>query len=92
MNADAFAALKLKFRARCADDLAVLSAAAPGAAAGADLRQRIHRLAGMAGSLGFDELGRMARAVDILLQASDALDGAEVEALRGALVDVAKAA
>ena len=57
---DDLAPLRAKFVARCAEDLRVvlLGAAAPG------LPQVIHRLAGVSGIFGFDDMGALAQRLD----------------------------
>lgn len=57
------ASLKERFRARAAEDLEVMSAALD-AADFEQLRERSHRLAGVAATFGYPEIGEAARALD----------------------------
>ena len=63
------APLRQRFVARCAEDLAWLSAWTPEAPL-EELEHRVHRLAGGAGVFGFAELGEAASRLDQLI-ASD---------------------
>ena len=54
--------IRRRFRERCAAELDQLTACA--GRPDADAAQAIHRLAGLAGALGFDELSRLARRVE----------------------------
>ena len=57
---DALAPLRARFVERCAEDLAVVltGPAAP------ELPQVIHRLAGVSGMFGYDDLGALAQRLD----------------------------
>lgn len=78
---DPLASVRARFAARVRQDLAVIDAGSPDA-----VRQATHRLAGLAGTLGYADLGRLAMAADEALQAGgDA--GPELAALRAAMAD-----
>lgn len=81
--------LKLRFRARCADDLARL-AACEGRPAG-ELIQRVHRMAGLAGALGFAELSVLAGGIDDAHAAGEAPDADQWRRLLEELARVAQA-
>jgi HPt (histidine-containing phosphotransfer) domain-containing protein len=73
--AEALAALKAKFLARATNDLAELrSWSARGAPAEPEMRQRVHRLAGAAGTFGFHDLSDLAKRVDDRLASGEAGD------------------
>lgn len=89
--ADPLAALRARFLARCAEDLALVRRAltATSATDSDDLRQRIHRLAGAAGMFGFDGLGDLAGRMDAALAEGTALADLPLGALAEALADIA---
>lgn len=66
MPADPLEPIRQKFRVRCGQDLKVLreTRADPAQTFGEDCKLVIHRLSGMAGSLGYGELSRLARTID----------------------------
>lgn len=57
---DALAPLRAKFVARCAEDLAIVRAGP----SEPELPRVIHRLAGVSGMFGFDDLGVLAQRLD----------------------------
>ena len=61
--------LKERFRARCHDDLAVLEQG-PGSE---QFGYCIHRLAGRAGTFGFDDISRSASQIDDRLRRNDVI-------------------
>jgi HPt (histidine-containing phosphotransfer) domain-containing protein len=72
------AALRVRFLARAADDLATLATADDEAT-----RHIAHRLGGSAGTFGFPEISDAALALDEALEAS--ADSGEIKRLRAAL-------
>lgn len=83
--------LRQRFLDRCETDLPVLEAAAqePESVDRAELRERVHKLAGAAGTFGFPELSRIAGEADDALMAEWASFAREladlVEAVRRTL-------
>ena len=63
---DPLAALRDRFRSRCAEDLALVQRGLDDPAFRTDpqLKQSIHRLSGMAGMFGYVELGGLAHDID----------------------------
>jgi HPt (histidine-containing phosphotransfer) domain-containing protein len=78
---DPLAALRAKFVARCAEDLAVVRAG-PDAP---DLARVIHRIAGAAGMFGHDALGALAGRIDDDAQAGGGFSEQDLAALAAAL-------
>lgn len=76
---DPLAPIRARFAARVRADLAVFRDGPPDAVA-----QAAHRLAGLAGTLGYAELGRAAMAADEALQGGGDAE-AELAALRAAI-------
>lgn len=78
---DPLAALKARFVARCAEDLAVVRVGrdAP------DLARVIHRIAGAAGIFGYDALGALAGGMDDGAHAGAAFAQQDLAALAAAL-------
>lgn len=91
MLLDRLEALRQRFRKRCAEDLLALRAARSrlGGLAEEDMAFRIHRLAGLAGSLGYGELSRLAGLLDDQMSCRDPLDEAAVDPLEAELARVA---
>ena len=75
--------LKDQFRERCRADLAVLSG--PN---GAELRYCVHRLAGLAGTLGYHAVSAQAAIAEDILQSGSDLNGPERDALIAAIRDI----
>jgi HPt (histidine-containing phosphotransfer) domain-containing protein len=69
VDEDAFAAIRARFRERCHADLALVRRALIDSEISATppFRLHIHKLAGLAGSLGFPQLGALAADVDDVL-------------------------
>ncbi len=61
---DRYEALRVRFVARCSEDLPVLEAALAGEADAETLRRTVHRLSGAAGTFGYNELSHLAGVVD----------------------------
>lgn len=80
---DPISALRARFIARAADDLAALQKA------DADRGGVIHRLAGTAGVFGFGDLSALAAVVDDQLHAGQAVDADDWTRLMAALEAVA---
>ena len=79
--------LRRRFRLRCLDDLAVLCAARQSSTglASSEFGIMVHRLSGAAGSFGYDELSRLARAIDDLLMQDEVPGVADLDRLQTAL-------
>lgn len=80
MSDDPFAALRARFRERCADDATRLRAHLAGVTE-PELEKLIHRLAGTAGTFGYGDLGLAALAIDEVYAAGGAPTRAALEAL-----------
>jgi HPt (histidine-containing phosphotransfer) domain-containing protein len=78
-----FAALKLRFRDRCATDLSVLQQRlhTPEAVSPAELKTLVHQMAGAAGAFGFPQLGAVAMRLDNQLWAGQPPSREDVQAL-----------
>ncbi|MDE2465958.1 MAG: Hpt domain-containing protein [Alphaproteobacteria bacterium] len=63
-------ALRARFRARCENDLRILEQGPDGEA----FRYCVHRLAGSAGTFGFDDISRSAAQIDDLLQRQEMVE------------------
>jgi HPt (histidine-containing phosphotransfer) domain-containing protein len=88
---DAFRSIVLRFRQRCSVDLVQLRATSTEPARIADpaFHVMIHRLSGMAGSVGFGELSRAAADVDDALAGNGVPERAQLSRLEACLSDVA---
>ncbi|MDO8801551.1 Hpt domain-containing protein [Phenylobacterium sp.] len=88
---DALAEVRLQFRQRCSGDLLTLRAAMrqPQALTAASFQTMVHRMAGIAGSLGFTPLGAAAAAVDRACSRRASIDPAGLRRLEIALSEVA---
>lgn len=90
ISADPFGPLRLRFTARCREQLAVLKAAArsqKGLAAGlGDLLKIAHSLAGGGGTFGFPELSERASYLETLLSDESEADPSKVRASLDALI------
>jgi HPt (histidine-containing phosphotransfer) domain-containing protein len=86
-----FGPLRERFRARCVADLARVRAALsdPELACDPAFHMSVHQLAGLAGSLGFHELGAVARVVDEHLVAAKAASSDQLRRLEAALAQAA---
>lgn len=62
--ADLLEGLRIKFRARCADDAVAIAAHLDGLSAAEPLERILHRIAGAAGMFGAPELGQAAQKLD----------------------------
>ena len=91
MSDDGLEPLRRRFWTRCADDLEVFRTVRNAARGLSDpaIASIIHRLSGLAGSLGYDELGRLARIVDDCLMEAAAPDPTDVDGLERELSRVA---
>jgi hypothetical protein len=88
---DPFGTIRERFRRRCADDLALVRASLidPGELAGPKFQTVIHQMSGMAGSIGFDDLSRIAGEMDEVLAAGGVPEPADLHRLESALSDIA---
>ena len=89
---DGFEAIARRFRDRCANDLVTVETALsqspnPGSD---DLRTVVHRLAGLAATFGFAELGRLSREIDLELVEGRQPSQRQLQALAAAMAEVAK--
>lgn len=73
--------LRDRFRTRAAEDLEVMSAALDRADL-VLLRERSHRLAGVAGTFGYPDIGEAARALEEAIDRHDSTEGVGAAALR----------
>jgi HPt (histidine-containing phosphotransfer) domain-containing protein len=91
---DGFKSIVLRFRGRCVADLAQLrkASAEPAGLADPAVHTMIHRLSGMAGSVGFRDLGRLAGKVDDALVEGRVPDPDLLRRLDAALADVSSPA
>jgi HPt (histidine-containing phosphotransfer) domain-containing protein len=83
---DPLAPLRVKFVARCDEDLAVVRAG-PDAP---DLARVVHRIAGAAGMFGYDALGALAGRIDDRAQDGGDFAEADLIELAAALETVAR--
>ncbi|QBX38095.1 Hpt domain-containing protein [Brevundimonas sp. S30B] len=81
MSTDPLAALKRRFLDRCREDHDRLTAGL----AGEELDRLVHRLAGIAGSFGFVELGETAARIDMARSEGVMPSRGDLEALSRAL-------
>jgi HPt (histidine-containing phosphotransfer) domain-containing protein len=90
---DPFNAIRTRFRERCNGDLALVRRALvePGEAATPAFRTQVHRLSGLAGSLGYHRLSALAAELDDRLTDGASLDQDQLEQLEAALADAAAA-
>ena len=87
---EGFEAIAQRFRNRCAEDLITVKAAlSQGPTAGPDdLRTTVHRLAGLAATFGFAELGQLSRQIDLELIEGRYPSQDQLQTLAEALVEV----
>lgn len=81
---DPLKALRQRFLARCAEDLAILQRAAAGEAH-PSLKVVVHRLSGTAGTFGFWEISQAASPIDDVLHEGGAPSPDQLEALASAV-------
>lgn len=77
--------MRVRFAARCAEDLAILQQAQAGNSDPETLRATVHRLAGAAGTFGYPQLSILAGVVDDRLVENLWPTPAELDALTEAV-------
>ena len=82
---DPLAALRERFRARVADDLAQLETLVAKGMQGDELRNLVHNLAGTAGMFGFPDVSAAAGEIDDQLAAGLATSAASLDRLRASM-------
>jgi HPt (histidine-containing phosphotransfer) domain-containing protein len=82
---DPLAPFRARFIARTRDELPVLRQAREASAPSAEFATIIHRMSGLAGTVGYGEISRLAAEVDDALQTEQPTPAATLDALIAAL-------